>query len=129
MEKANNMMTDNDMMCWHALYTAPKSEHKLMQRLNAAGYTTYCPMQAVFVKWKGHTRKVITPLFSGCLFVAGNVAEVASLASSQKAAILLDKEGKESIEPKYNLENNLKIDFIGKWHLGEDLNMNYYCEK
>ncbi len=58
MEKANNMMTDNDMMCWHALYTAPKSEHKLMQRLNAAGYTTYCPMQAVFVKWKGHTRKV-----------------------------------------------------------------------
>ena len=49
----------------------------------------------MFVKWKGHTRKVITPLFSGCLFVAGNVAEVASLASSQKAAILLDKEGKE----------------------------------
>ena len=36
----------------------------------------------------------------------------------------IDKEGKESIEPKYNLENNLKIDFIGKWHLGEDLNMN-----
>lgn len=34
------------------------------------------------------------PSFSGCLFVAGNVAEVASLASSQKAAILLDKEGK-----------------------------------
>ena len=41
----------------------------------------------------------------------------------------IDKEGKEVIEPKYNLENNLKIDFIGKWHLGEDLNMNYYCEK
>ena len=41
----------------------------------------------------------------------------------------IDKAGKEIIEPKYNLENNLKIDFIGKWHLGEDLNMNYYCEK
>lgn len=41
----------------------------------------------------------------------------------------IDKNGKEVIEPKYNLENNLKIDFIGKWHLGEDLNMNYYCEK
>ena len=99
MEKANNMMTDNDMMCWHALYTAPKSEHKLMQRLNAAGYTTYCPMQAVFVKWKGHIRKVITPLFSGCLFVAGNVSEVTLLASLQKAAILVNNEGKSlSIE-------------------------------
>ena len=41
----------------------------------------------------------------------------------------LDKNGKEVVEPKYKLENNLKIDFIGKWHLGEDLNMNYYCEK
>lgn len=41
----------------------------------------------------------------------------------------LDKDGKVIIEPQYNLENNLKIDFIGKWHLGEDLNMNYYCEK
>ena len=41
----------------------------------------------------------------------------------------LDKEGKEVIETKYNLENNLIINFIGKWHLGEDLNMNYYCEK
>lgn len=41
----------------------------------------------------------------------------------------INKEGKEIVEPKYNLENNLKIDFIGKWHLGEDLNMNYYCEK
>ena len=41
----------------------------------------------------------------------------------------IDKDGNEIIEPKYNLENNLKIDFISKWHLGEDLNMNYYCEK
>lgn len=41
----------------------------------------------------------------------------------------IDSKGKEIIEPKYNLESNLIIDFIGKWHLGEDLNMNYYCEK
>ncbi|MBQ2835712.1 MAG: WG repeat-containing protein [Clostridia bacterium] len=41
----------------------------------------------------------------------------------------INSNGKEIIEPKYNLENNLIIDFIGKWHLGEDLNMNYYCEK
>ena len=41
----------------------------------------------------------------------------------------IDKEGKEIIEPTYNLDNNLQINFIGKWHLGQDLNMNYYCEK
>ena len=41
----------------------------------------------------------------------------------------IDKSGNVVIEPKYELENNLVIDFIGKWHLGQDLNMNYYCEK
>ena len=30
---------------------------------------------------------------------------------------------------KYNLENNLKIDFIGKWYLGEEIGVNYYCDK
>lgn len=41
----------------------------------------------------------------------------------------IDSEGKETVTPKYKLSNNLVIDFIGKWHLGQDLNMNYYCEK
>ncbi len=41
----------------------------------------------------------------------------------------IDMEGKEVVSPKYTLNNNLVIDFIGKWHLGQDLNMNYYCEK
>ena len=40
-----------------------------------------------------------SPLFSGCLFVAGNVSEVTLLASLQKAAILVNNEGKSlSIE-------------------------------
>lgn len=41
----------------------------------------------------------------------------------------IDSEGKVVVEPKYKLDNNIIINFIGKWHLGEDTNMNYYCEK
>ena len=41
----------------------------------------------------------------------------------------IDKEGNTVVEPTYNLDNNLVINFIGKWHLGQDLNMNYYCDK
>ena len=41
----------------------------------------------------------------------------------------IDSEGKIIIEPNYKLDENLVIDFIGKWHLGLDLNMNYYCSK
>lgn len=41
---------------------------------------------------------------------------------------VIDKKGKVLVEPKYELGNNLKIDFIGKWHIGEDLNSNYYTD-
>lgn len=41
----------------------------------------------------------------------------------------IDQKGNIVIEPTYNLENNLVINFIGKYHLGTDLNMNYYCER
>ena len=41
----------------------------------------------------------------------------------------IDSEGREVVSPKYKLNNYLVIDFIGKWHLGQDVNMNYYCEK
>ena len=39
---------------------------------------------------------------------------------------VVDKKGNIIVEPKYNLDEYLKIDFIGIWHLGKDLNMNYY---
>ncbi|MBR6504613.1 MAG: WG repeat-containing protein [Clostridia bacterium] len=41
----------------------------------------------------------------------------------------IDYEGKTVQEPKYELINNLLIKFIDKWHLGEDLNMNYYTDE
>ena len=41
----------------------------------------------------------------------------------------IDTNGKVVTEPTYNLDNNYLIDFVGKWHLGQDINMNYYCDK
>ena len=38
----------------------------------------------------------------------------------------IDSKGNVVQEPIYNLDNYLLIDFIGRWHLGTDINMNYY---
>lgn len=38
----------------------------------------------------------------------------------------IDSRGNIVIEPVYNLDDYIVIDFIGKWHLGQDLNLNYY---
>ena len=32
-------------------------------------------------------------------------------------------------EPMYNLDDYLLIDFIGRWHFGLDVNMNYYNQQ
>lgn len=39
---------------------------------------------------------------------------------------VVDKQGKLLQEPTYDLGDYLTVDFIGRWHLGKDLNMNYY---
>lgn len=39
---------------------------------------------------------------------------------------VIDSTGKVIQEPVYDLENYLIVDFIGRWHLGEDIYMNYY---
>ena len=41
----------------------------------------------------------------------------------------LDKNGNIVCETKYNLDNNLLIDFIGKYHFGVDINSMYYTTK
>lgn len=38
----------------------------------------------------------------------------------------IDNKGNVVQEPTYNLDDYLKVDFIGRWHLGKDMNMNYY---
>ena len=39
---------------------------------------------------------------------------------------VVDRNGKVIQEPTYKLDDYLQIDFIGRWYLGKDLNMNYY---
>lgn len=41
----------------------------------------------------------------------------------------INSKGEVAIAPSYKLENNTLVEFIGKWHLGEDLNLNYYTDK
>lgn len=40
----------------------------------------------------------------------------------------INEKGEIVVENKYELKDNLIIDFIGKWHLGEDLNAYYYTD-
>ena len=40
----------------------------------------------------------------------------------------INKEGKQIVENTYELNNNIIIDFIGKWHIAQDINSYYYTD-
>lgn len=41
----------------------------------------------------------------------------------------IDSKGNIVQEPTYNLDNYFIVDFIGRWHMGKDINMNYYNQE
>ncbi|MCL2860656.1 MAG: WG repeat-containing protein [Oscillospiraceae bacterium] len=41
----------------------------------------------------------------------------------------INKMGVVVAQPQYNLDINPIVDFIGKWYLGKDLNLNYYTDE
>ena len=54
---------------WYVLYTKPRNEKKVAQRLSEAGYTVYCPLQKVRRQWSDRTKVVEEPLFQSYLFI------------------------------------------------------------
>lgn len=41
----------------------------------------------------------------------------------------INSRGEVAVAPSYNLDNNTLVEFIGNWHLGEDLNLYYFTDK
>jgi transcriptional antiterminator RfaH len=56
-------------MNWLVLYTKPKNEVKVAERLAAAGINVYCPMVTTVKQWSDRKKKVSSPLFTSYVFV------------------------------------------------------------
>lgn len=56
-------------MNWYVLYTKPKWEKKVAERLTEIGITAYCPTIVKVQQWSDRKKKVVVPLFSSYVFV------------------------------------------------------------
>ena len=59
----------NDKYQWYVMYTAPRSEKKVEQRLKEKGMEVYLPIVEEIRQWSDRKKKVQIPLFNGYLFV------------------------------------------------------------
>ena len=54
---------------WYVLYTKSRHEKKVADRLGAAGFTVYCPLQKIRTRWSDRTKIIEEPLFKGYIFI------------------------------------------------------------
>lgn len=60
-------MNNNDQ--WFVMYTAPRSEKKVEQRLKEKGLKVYLPIVEEIRQWSDRKKKVQRPLFNSYIFV------------------------------------------------------------
>jgi transcriptional antiterminator RfaH len=56
-------------MNWYVVYTNPKAEKKVAEKLNEIGINAYCPMISKKVQWTDRKKTVQVPLFNSYIFV------------------------------------------------------------
>ena len=54
---------------WYVLYTKPRHEKKLAERLLSEGRTVYCPLKKVVKQWSDRRKEVEEPLFPSFIFI------------------------------------------------------------
>lgn len=60
---------------WHVIYTAPRAEKKVNERLESQGIETYLPLQKTLRQWSDRKKKVSVPLFNSYVFVKVDTKE------------------------------------------------------
>ncbi len=54
---------------WYAIYTKPRSEKKVAERLSDSGIEVFCPLIKTLQQWSDRKKKVQLPMFPGYVFV------------------------------------------------------------
>ena len=56
-------------MAWFVIYTQPRNEKKVSERLQNIGITAYCPLVTQIRQWSDRKKKVQVPLLNSYVFV------------------------------------------------------------
>lgn len=62
-------------MHWHVLYTKPRNEKKVTERLQQLGFTVFCPLTEVLQQWSDRKKKIQKPLLPSYVFIKIDAAK------------------------------------------------------
>ena len=57
------------MESWHVIYTKPRAEKKVEERLNNFGIEAYCPVKQQVKQWSDRKKKILVPVLPSMVLV------------------------------------------------------------
>ena len=90
---------------WYAIYTRPRAEKQVAERLREKGIFVYLPLQKKLRQWSDRKKWVETPLFSSYLFVKISRKSYDEVLKTNGVVKYITFEGKAATIPQDQIDN------------------------
>ncbi len=90
---------------WYAVYTKPRAEKQVYQRLADSDITAFLPLQKILRQWSDRKKMVEVPLFSSYVFVHIDAPEYDSVLRTYGVVKYICFEGKAAAIPQDQIDN------------------------
>jgi transcriptional antiterminator RfaH len=109
-ETADNVKDETNQLPvrWYAVYTRPRAEKQVAERLQEKGIEAYLPLQKKLRQWSDRRKWVETPLFSSYVFVKIDRRFYDSVLQTNGVVKYITFGGKAATIPQDQIDN-LKI--------------------
>jgi len=89
---------------WYAVYTTPRAEKRVKERLETNGFECYLPLLRSPRVWSDRVKIVDIPLFNSYIFVKCGNAEMRSLLHINGVVKVVFHEGKPAVVPHREID-------------------------
>jgi transcription antitermination factor NusG len=104
-EKARIILRKHTPPKWYAIYTNPRAEKQVNERLFEAGIETFLPLHKTYRKWSDRKKLVEKPLLSSYVFVKVIPVDFPKVYTTQGVVRFISFEGKPASIPQKQIDN------------------------
>jgi len=99
------VMKKNTEPKWYAVYTKPRAEKQVAERLEEAGVEFFLPLQKTYRRWSDRKKLVERPLLSSYVFVKVKSAVFHKVFQVQGVVRFVSFEGRPASIPQNQIDN------------------------
>lgn len=99
------MKSNRNILKWYAIYTNPRAEKKVEERLISKGIETYLPLQKLLKKWSDRKKWIEEPLIRSYIFVRISEIDYFKVLNTPAVVRFITFSGKAVSIPEYQIDN------------------------